>query len=80
MPVLRCPLWQWENWDTRILAEKAIRDGMCDLVMLGRPLLADPDWCKKAYAGEVERIRPLHRMSGRLHQMSLWRAAIPSVP
>ncbi len=40
------------------LAEKAIRDGMCDLVMLGRPLLADPDWCKKAYAGEVDRIRP----------------------
>ena len=40
------------------LAEKAIRDGMCDLVMLGRPLLADPDWCRKAYAGEVERIRP----------------------
>ena len=40
------------------LAEKALRDGMCDLVMLGRPLLADPDWCKKAYAGEVDRIRP----------------------
>ncbi len=40
------------------LAEQALRDGMCDMVMLGRPLLADPDWCNKAYAGEVERIRP----------------------
>lgn len=40
------------------LAEQALRNGDCDLVMLGRPLLADPDWCKKAYAGEVEKIRP----------------------
>lgn len=40
------------------LAEKALRDGMCDMVMLGRPLLADPDWCVKAFAGEVEKICP----------------------
>lgn len=40
------------------LAEKALRDGDCDMVMLGRPLLADPDWCNKAYAGDVEEIRP----------------------
>ena len=40
------------------LAEKALRDGMCDMVMLGRPLLADPEWCNKAYRGDVEKIRP----------------------
>ncbi|MEG1632666.1 MAG: FAD-dependent oxidoreductase [Oscillospiraceae bacterium] len=40
------------------MAEQALRDGMCDLVMLGRPVLADPDWCKKAYAGDVAHIRP----------------------
>ena len=40
------------------IAEKALRDGKCDMVMLGRPVLADPDWCKKAYAGKVEDIRP----------------------
>ena len=40
------------------LAEKALRDGKCDMVMLGRPVLADPDWCNKAYAGKVEDIRP----------------------
>ena len=40
------------------LAEKALRDEMCDLVMLGRPLLADPDWPNKAYAGKVSAIRP----------------------
>lgn len=40
------------------VAEKALRDEKCDMVMLGRPLLADPDWCNKAYAGDVEEIRP----------------------
>lgn len=40
------------------VAEKALRDGKCDMVMLGRPLLADPDWPNKAYAGNVEDIRP----------------------
>ncbi len=40
------------------LAEKALRDGDCDMVMLGRPLLADPEWCNKAYAGRCADIRP----------------------
>lgn len=40
------------------LAEKALADGLCDLVMLGRPLLADPQWPNKAYAGCVPDIRP----------------------
>lgn len=40
------------------LAEKALRDDKCDMVMLGRPLLADADWCNKAYAGKVSGIRP----------------------
>jgi 2-enoate reductase len=40
------------------LAEKALREEKCDMVMLGRPLLADADWCNKAFAGDVEDIRP----------------------
>lgn len=40
------------------LAEKALRDGDCDMIMLGRPLLADANWCNKAYAGKVSEIRP----------------------
>lgn len=40
------------------MAEQALRDGMCDMIMLGRPLLADAEWCNKAYAGQVEKIRP----------------------
>jgi len=40
------------------IAEKALRDNKCDMVMLGRPLLADPEWPAKAYAGRVDDIRP----------------------
>jgi 2-enoate reductase len=40
------------------LAERALRDRLCDMVMLARPLLADPDWPRKAYAGRVTEIRP----------------------
>ena len=40
------------------LAERALRDGKCDMIMLGRPLLADPDWPRKAFAGRVDEIAP----------------------
>ncbi|HPM73620.1 MAG TPA: FAD-dependent oxidoreductase [Spirochaetales bacterium] len=40
------------------LSEKALRDGDCDMVMLGRPLLADPEWPNKAFAGRVADIAP----------------------
>ena len=40
------------------LAEKALREEMCDMVLLARPLLADPDWPEKAFAGRVKDIRP----------------------
>lgn len=40
------------------VAERALREGSCDMVMLGRPLLADPEWPNKAYAGRVADIRP----------------------
>jgi 2-enoate reductase len=40
------------------IAERAIKNGDCDMVMLARPLLSDPEWCNKTYSGEVERIIP----------------------
>jgi 2-enoate reductase len=40
------------------LCEQALRDEACDLVMLARPLLADPEWPLKAYAGRVTEIVP----------------------
>lgn len=40
------------------LAEKALRDGKCDMIMIGRPLLADAYWPNKARTGRVNEIRP----------------------
>lgn len=40
------------------LCEQVLRDEACDFVLLGRPLLADPDWPAKAYAGRVADIVP----------------------
>lgn len=40
------------------LAEKALRDEACDMIMLARPLLADPQWPNKAFSGRVKDIRP----------------------
>ncbi len=40
------------------LAEKALRDNKCDMIMLARPLLADANWANKAYAGKTMDITP----------------------
>ncbi|MDD2980876.1 MAG: FAD-dependent oxidoreductase, partial [Hespellia sp.] len=38
-------------------ANKFIEDGSVDMVAVGRAQLADPEWCNKAQAGEVQKIR-----------------------
>jgi 2,4-dienoyl-CoA reductase-like NADH-dependent reductase (Old Yellow Enzyme family)/thioredoxin reductase len=40
------------------MLEAMIRGGEADLVALGRALLADPDWPRKAQAGDLDAIRP----------------------
>lgn len=40
------------------VAEQALRDKKCDMVMLGRPLLADPELPNKVYRGDVDTIVP----------------------
>jgi 2-enoate reductase len=40
------------------MASAAVRDGVCDIVSLGRPLLADPDYVNKLRSGRVRSIRP----------------------
>ncbi|RPH50569.1 MAG: FAD-binding protein [Desulfobacteraceae bacterium] len=39
-------------------AEKIIKDGYADMVNLGRVLIADPQWPKKAMEGRASEIRP----------------------
>ena len=40
------------------MAEGAVMDGVCDIISLGRPLLADPDYVNKLRRGERKCIRP----------------------
>lgn len=40
------------------IAERALQKGQCDMIMLGRPLLADPEWPNKVYAGRIKEIIP----------------------
>lgn len=40
------------------ISSKAVSDGACDIVSLGRPLLADPDYVNKLAAGDTKSIRP----------------------
>ncbi|MBM3514791.1 MAG: FAD-dependent oxidoreductase [Alphaproteobacteria bacterium] len=37
--------------------ERYVREGLADLVMLGRPMVTDPAWGKKAYEGRERQIR-----------------------
>lgn len=39
-------------------AERLLKDGYADMVNLGRVLIADPEWPKKAYEGRAQEIRP----------------------
>jgi 2,4-dienoyl-CoA reductase-like NADH-dependent reductase (Old Yellow Enzyme family)/thioredoxin reductase len=39
-------------------AEQILRDGLADYVVIGRPLIAEPQWGQKAYMGMRDRIRP----------------------
>lgn len=40
------------------LAQQIIAEGQADMIALGRPLLADPDWPRKARESRVQDIRP----------------------
>lgn len=40
------------------LAIEALEKGKCDMIMLGRALLADADWPKKVASGNIQSIRP----------------------
>jgi 2,4-dienoyl-CoA reductase-like NADH-dependent reductase (Old Yellow Enzyme family)/thioredoxin reductase len=44
--------------NTPELAERILSEGRADIVGLSRPLIADPDWVRKAERLEEERIRP----------------------
>jgi 2,4-dienoyl-CoA reductase-like NADH-dependent reductase (Old Yellow Enzyme family) len=53
VPVIAVGQIRWPD-----TAEHAIANGDADLIALGRPLLADPEWAAKARRGAAEEIRP----------------------
>ena len=40
------------------IAERIINEGEADFVSIGRPLIADPNWCNKSQSGHSSEIRP----------------------
>lgn len=53
VPVIAVGQIRWPQ-----MAEDALASGQTDLIALGRPSLADPEWPNKARAGRVADIRP----------------------
>lgn len=56
--VVKIPVFCAGRMDNPDMALEAIEDGVCDVIELGRPLLADPDYCNKVRSGRVGQIRP----------------------
>jgi len=66
--------------DNPDMATKAIADGTCDIISLGRPLLADPDYVNKLRSDKVEEIRPCiscqEGCMGRIQEYSMLNCAV----
>ena len=62
------------------MAEGAVMDGVCDIISLGRPLLADPDYVNKLRCGERKCIRPCiscqEGCMGRIQEYSMVNCAV----
>ncbi len=74
------PVFCAGRMDNPDMALAAVQEGICDVVSLGRPLLADPDYCNKLRAGKVGQIRPCischEGCMGRIAEYSLINCAV----
>ena len=74
------PVFMAGRMDTPEMAEESIENGTCDVISLGRPLLADPDYVKKLRANHVKEIRPCiscqEGCMGRIQQYSMINCAV----
>lgn len=78
--VVNVPVLCAGRMDDPDMALASIEDGDCDIVNLGRPLLADPDYVNKLRAGRRDEIRPCiscqEGCMGRLQQYSMINCAV----
>ena len=56
--VVNVPVLCAGRMDDPDMALEALEKGECDIISLGRPLLADPDYVNKLRAGRIKEIRP----------------------
>lgn len=78
--VVSIPVFCAGRMDDPDMALSAILDGVCDVIDLGRPLLADPDYCNKLRSGRTGEIRPCiscqEGCMGRVAEFSLINCAV----
>lgn len=78
--VISIPVLCAGRMDDPGMASDAVTKGVCDIVSLGRPLLADPDYVNKLHAGKVREIRPCiscqEGCMGRVQEYSMINCAV----
>ena len=78
--VVNIPVFCAGRMDNPDMALEAIENGVCDVIDLGRPLLADPDYCNKLRSGRTGQIRPCiscqEGCMGRVAEYSLINCAV----
>ena len=77
---VKIPVLMAGRMDNPDMASESIADGTCDIISLGRPLLADPDYVKKLRAGRLAEIRPCiscqEGCMGRIQEYSMINCAV----
>ena len=78
--VVNVPVLCAGRMDDPDMALEALEKGECDIISLGRPLLADPDYVNKLRAGRVKEIRPCiscqEGCMGRIQEYSMINCAV----
>lgn len=78
--VVDVPILCAGRMDNPDMALEAITNGTCDMIGLGRPLLADPEYVNKIRAGRVREVRPCiscqEGCMGRVQEYSMINCAV----
>lgn len=78
--VVKIPVFCAGRMDNPDMALEAVENGVCDVIDLGRPLLADPDYCNKLRSDRLGEIRPCiscqEGCMGRVAEYSLINCAV----